>query len=78
MGFELSKWQLFKVVELGLDGLIDLLFDIEDNVELAGARLERLFVTSAENYALWFVVEEHIQVLKHDLVNGLKFIPEIL
>ena len=77
MGFELSKWQLFKVVELGLDGLIDLLFDIEDDVELAGARLEHLSVTSAEHDAFWVVVEEPIQVFKLDLVHGLQDFSEI-
>lgn len=68
---ELSKRQFFKIMELSLDSLVDLLFNIKNDVELARAGLEHLAVAGTEDQALWVVVEETIQVFKFNLVHRL-------
>lgn len=66
---ELSQRQFFKIIEFRFDGLVDFLFDIKNNIKLAGARLECLVVAGTEDQAFWVDVEEAVQVFEFDLIH---------
>ena len=68
---ELSGGVLFEVVELGLDGLVDFLFNIVNNIELTRAGLELFLVTGTELIGRFIVEEETIEILELDKVYRL-------